>query len=58
LTVVKSHDVTEEFNPGVAVGSKYDISTFALQGSPETLHGALSLFVNHYMQFEVETPVG
>jgi len=38
LTVVKAHDVTEEFNPGLGVGSKYHIRTFALQRCPETLH--------------------
>ena len=41
LAVVKAHDVTEEFNPGLSVGSKYDISTFTLQGRPETLHGGI-----------------
>ena len=41
LTIVKGHDVSKEFNPGLAVGSKYDISTFALQGRPEALHGRI-----------------
>ncbi len=41
LAIVEAHDVTEEFNPGLAVGSKYDISTFALQGRPETLHESI-----------------
>ena len=38
LTVVEAHDVTEAFNPGLGVGSKYHIRTFALQRCPETLH--------------------
>lgn len=36
LTIIKAHDVTEEFNAGLAVESKYDIGTFTLQGRLET----------------------
>ena len=41
LSIVKGHDVSKEFSSSLSMGSKYNISTFALQGRPETLHGRI-----------------
>jgi hypothetical protein len=46
LMVVKTHDIIEDFNPGLAIGSKYDIGGFTLQGGSETLHRGIVPTIN------------